>query len=488
MGLAQSLSKFFGLSDVSKQTSSIATSSDEPSHINQEMYKKSAELAERNKTLALLEKINELILSSITDPDEIAKEVTLLLVSEVDFQIATIYLYDKQKNVLYRLARTENGKTDNLVRENKRTEISLDSQTNLIIQAIKSRTARFAESTDNVYVEQPENKEEIKSIFIAPLFVRNELLGAFTIAMKTEQKDISEYRYDLLNRLVGLIGIGIDNALLYNEVKTANAKLKALDKLKNEFVSVASHELRTPMTAIKSYLWMALNGKGGTLNEKQQYYVERGYNSVDRLIRLVNDMLNISRIESGRITIELQSQDINKLAQEVIDEVLPRANELDVTVVLQKDESLPPVLADPDKIKEVLLNLIGNSLKFTPKGGTITISFGKNDGFVVTNVTDTGAGIAAEDLGKLFQKFGLLPGSYITNQTSTSMGTGLGLFICRSIIDLHHGEIKAASEGKGKGSTFSFTLKEFKESDMNELKTEASEDSKEKVDLIHAQV
>jgi signal transduction histidine kinase len=264
--------------------------------------------------------------------------------------------------------------------------------------------------------------------------------------------------------------------------------LKVLDKLKNEFVSVASHELRTPMTAIKSYLWMALNGKGGQLNEKQHYYIERGYNSVDRLIRLVNDMLNISRIESGRISITLQPVDIITLTKEVVEEVIPHAKEVGVTITIQKIESLPKVLADSDKIKEVLFNLIGNSVKFTPKSGSIMISYSQKDGFVETKITDTGAGIEPDDMGKLFQKFGLIEGSYVTNQTSTSFGTGLGLYICRSIIELHHGEINAASEGKGKGSTFAFTLKEFNESDSHKFKTEVPGESKEKVELIHTKL
>jgi len=244
------------------------------------------------------------------------------------------------------------------------------------------------------------------------------------------------------------------------------------------------------MTAIKSYLWMALEGKGGLLNEKQKYYIQRGYNSVDRLIRLVNDMLNISRIESGRITIDLQATDLVSLAQEVVDEILPRAKEVEVTITLQKPESLPPVLADPDKIKEVLFNLIGNSLKFTPKGGAITVSFTEKDDFVETDVKDTGAGIVSDDKGKLFQKFGLLEGSYITNQTSTHMGTGLGLYICRSIIELHHGEIKADSEGRGKGSTFSFTLKKITDADVQNLKKEEKENAENKdgTDLIHTQI
>jgi signal transduction histidine kinase len=271
------------------------------------------------------------------------------------------------------------------------------------------------------------------------------------------------------------------------QLRVANDQLKTFDKLKNEFVSVASHELRTPMTSIKSYLWMALNGKGGELNEKQRYYVERGYNSVVRLVRLVNDMLNISRIESGHITIEFQAVNLNALAQEIVDEVIPHATDQGVSIVVHKVPSLPPVLADPDKIKEVLFNLIGNSVKFTPKGGKVFINFSMKDTMVKTIVTDTGAGIAPEDMGKLFQKFGLVPGSYVTNQT-TAEGTGLGLYICRSIIELHHGEIKAESSGIGKGATFSFTLRIFNEKEFETYKNSHITQSKEKVGLIHTEM
>lgn len=269
------------------------------------------------------------------------------------------------------------------------------------------------------------------------------------------------------------------------QLEKANAKLKQLDALKNEFVSVASHELRTPMTSIKSYLWMALDGKGGKLNDEQKFYVQRGYDSVDRLIRLVNDMLNISRIEAGRITIELQKVDLHKLAQEVVDEVVLRAKEVGVTIDLEKPEMETYVIADPDKIKEVFFNLLGNSIKFTPSGGNITISFTEKADLIETKVKDSGEGIEAEDIGKLFQKFGLLPGSYTTNQPAN--GTGLGLYICRSIIELHQGKIWVESEGSGKGSTFTFQLKKFNESDLQQ-RTQTTNDAKNSDELVHSEI
>src|SRR5258708_2901415 len=397
-------------------------SSTELNHINQEMYKKSAELSDKNKTLSLLQNLNELLLGSITNIQDIAKQVTQLLVHDNDFLVAALLLYDKRTKLLHSTAITQNIQLIDLA---KPIEISLSQDSNLIVQAIKNKQSAFTSGLENIFPVSGD-AQKVKSIFIAPLFVREEIIGALILAMSEEQKDLSEHRIDLLNRVVGSLRIGIDNALLYQQVEDSNMRLKELDKLKNEFVSVASHELRTPMTAIKSYLWMALEGKGGNLNEKQKYYIERGYNSVDRLIRLVNDMLNISRIESGRITIEMQSIDLVKMTQEVVEEVLLRAKEVGVTIEMQKPDALPPVLADSDKIKEVLFNLIGNSLKFTPRGGTITISFSQKGNFIETSVTDTGAGISAEDKEKLFQKFGLLAGSYITNQTSTQLGTGLG--------------------------------------------------------------
>ena len=184
--------------------------------------------------------------------------------------------------------------------------------------------------------------------------------------------------------------------------------------------------------------------------------------------------------------LSMQPVELDKLVQEVIDDVQPRAAELEVSVVLQMSTPPPTVLADTDKIKEVIFNLIGNSLKFTPKGGKITVSFMQTDTMVTVKVVDTGSGIEAEDLPKLFQKFGLLPGSYVTNQAA--LGTGLGLYICKSIIELHEGKITASSPGRGKGAEFSFSLKIFNQVDMKRLSEKYAHESNNAVDLIHSQV
>lgn len=264
------------------------------------------------------------------------------------------------------------------------------------------------------------------------------------------------------------------------ELQEANSKLKNMDKLKDDFVSLASHELRTPMTAVKSYLSMALDGMGGKLTDKQRVYIDRAYVSSDRLIALVNDMLNISRIESGRLTITIKEVNLSKLVEEVIDDLRPRAAELGVTLEAQTTAPLPIVIADSDKIKEVFFNLIGNSLKFTPKGGKIVIAFNSTDTMVEVKITDTGMGIESENMPKLFQKFGLLSGASEQN----ALGTGLGLYICKSIIELHEGTIRAVSEGKDKGTQFIFTLKIFNEEDFQRLSEKYAHDESNTVDLV----
>ena len=259
-----------------------------------------------------------------------------------------------------------------------------------------------------------------------------------------------------------------------------NVRLKELDKLKDDFVSVASHELRTPMTAIKSYLWVALHKKEDELSEDMKRYLSRAYISVERLINLVNDMLNISRIESGRIALKLSEVNLNELVNEVTEEVGVKAQEKGIRVI-GLNKQIPKVLADRDKIHEVLLNLIGNSLKFTKAGGTITVDFWEKYPYVYTSVRDTGVGIEPENLSKLFAKFGRLENSYVA--VAESGGTGLGLFISKSIVNLHKGQITAQSEGLGKGSTFTFSLPIIGTDIAAKLKDEAPKETDQTKDL-----
>lgn len=406
-----------------------------------------------------------------------------LVLTLTQIMASTLSLDELTKKTLTRLLTTMRISRGAFVLFDEKDKLYITQQGGLTISEAQKDTLTALTNLRKVIIMEEENEttkkylRELNVEICVPLPKDDHESGVLLLGEKKSGDIYSQQDIDVLEIFGPEVSVAIRNAESYEEISkfnqtlkkevqhatndlvAANDKLKELDKLKNEFVSVASHELRTPMSAIKSYLWMALEGKGGSLNEKQRYYVERGYNSVDRLIRLVNEMLNISRIESGKIQVILKKEELVTLTQEVVDEVLSRAQELGVTIIINKPDHPLFVHADTDKIKEVLFNLIGNSLKFTPKNGTITISYTESGDIIETKVVDTGTGLEPDDIKKLFQKFGLLPGSYITNQPVS--GTGLGLYISRSIILLHDGEINAASEGRGKGTTFSFTLKKF---------------------------
>lgn len=325
----------------------------------------------------------------------------------------------------------------------------------------------------------------IKTSMIYPVISRGKAIGVLIFSMIKDESKVTDLEKDLIRGFTDVVGLAVQNAQLYTSLENttakldkANKRLQELDKLKDDFVSMASHELRTPMTAIKSYLWMALNKKKAELSDDLNRYLGRAYNSTERLINLVNDMLNISRIESGRIALNLKAVDLVGLAHEVVEEVIPKAIELNLNIKVV-DKNVSNVICDSNKIHEVIINLIGNSLKFTKPGGSILITFEEKTPYVYLSVTDTGVGMDKEDMGRLFKKFSMIEHSYAA--ASTSSGTGLGLYISKSIVTLHKGTITAYSPSLGKGSTFTLSLPIVGTSTALELEKEApkvTQDSK----------
>jgi signal transduction histidine kinase len=245
--------------------------------------------------------------------------------------------------------------------------------------------------------------------------------------------------------------------------------LKQLEQLKDEFVFIAAHELRTPVAAMKGYLELILDGTTGVIPPESRAFMEKVLASNQRLIQLVNDLLEVARSQAGRLTIKVAPVDIAPAISSTLDELKSLADEKGVTMTYDAslpDAPLPQVLADADRIKEVVVNLVGNAIKYMGGAGTITITHetapaakslardGRNlPAMLVTHITDTGIGMSAEAQEKLFQKFYRVQ----TDKTRDIVGTGLGLFIVKEIIEKMGGVIGVAS-GEGKGSTFSFGL------------------------------
>jgi signal transduction histidine kinase len=237
------------------------------------------------------------------------------------------------------------------------------------------------------------------------------------------------------------------------ELARANESLKMLNQAKNEFISIASHQLRTPLSIIKGYLSMALEGDYGTINKTVRNILEKVYDSNERLARLVRDLLNISRIESGRLEYHFEDVKLNDLAKDLVEGFQMRTKGKNLILKLECAESLPVVSVDVLKIKEVMSNLLDNALKYTEQG-EINVMVTKNgEREVMFVVRDTGPGITSDKQNIVFEKFNRRQGA-----KNMAGGLGIGLYVCKKFIEGHNGRIWVESDGPGKGSKFIFTL------------------------------
>lgn len=238
------------------------------------------------------------------------------------------------------------------------------------------------------------------------------------------------------------------------ELAEALTRLKALDKMKSDFVSHVSHELRTPLASIKGSVDNMLDGITGKINEKQHQYVLRIKNNTDRLIRLINDLLDLSRIESGRIRLMLSAVLIKDIIKDVKESLASIAAEKDIKFVINNLYDDLTVMADRDKLSQIFINLLDNAIKFSNAGSRIEIKVDKDDnGFAKVSVIDYGIGVLGDDKERIFERFYQIG----NGSTGKTKGTGLGLSITRSLIELQGGKIWVNSQ-IGKGSEFSFTL------------------------------
>lgn len=236
------------------------------------------------------------------------------------------------------------------------------------------------------------------------------------------------------------------------ERKKVGKKLKEAIEAKSQFMSMVSHELRVPLASIKESIAIVLDGLVGKITSEQRNCLDIAKRNIDRLNRLIGDLLDFNKLEAGKMNFEMQGNSINETAKEVYDTMLPSTKEKGINLVLELDGNLPVASFDKDKITQVISNLVNNALKFT-KEGRITITTSKRQDSIQVSVSDTGCGIKKEDLPRLFHEFEQLE----TVGIEKTRGTGLGLVISKEIITRHNGEICAESE-LGKGTTFFFTL------------------------------
>ena len=322
---------------------------------------------------------------------------------------------------------------------------------------------------DGRFMKRNGKKYANNSLLSVPLKVKNEVIGVLNVNNRKDKGVFTQTDLDILMTLANEVSIAIHNNRLYEELTAANERLKELDQLKSDFVANVSHELNTPLATSKYLVSVIEKGIAGNVTPKQKEYLSLIQNNIDRLTRLIDNLLNLSRIESGRFELKREPLDFSDLVKEVMQSFKVQASSKSIALKTALESGLPKIYADKDRIVQVLVNLADNAMKFTNEGGRITISaelvkkgafaeYPELD-FVQVCVADTGLGIAQDDVNKLFVKF---------NRISQKLdgikvkGTGLGLAITKEITEAHCGRIWIESE-PGVGSKFFFTLPVYNE-------------------------
>lgn len=309
---------------------------------------------------------------------------------------------------------------------------------------------------------------------ILPLHVKEQMIGIIEIGNKKSGDPYNNQDLKTLRIIAGQAAVAIENAKLYDEMKDfnvklgeevarktaqlskANEELRQLDQAKSEFISIASHQLRTPLTVIKGYISMMRDGNFGVVPPVIMENLEKVYASNERLIHLVENLLDISRIESGRQEFEWKKIRLEDIAQIVVDNLKQSAKTKDLKLFFHKpSKPTPEVVADPNKVHEVMMNFVDNAIKYTPAGEiNVNILPDSKKGTVTFCVKDTGRGIDPTVKKNLFKKFSRGKDSFRIH----TEGVGLGLYVAKMIIDSHKGKIWAESAGHEKGSQFCFSL------------------------------
>ncbi|MEO6077250.1 MAG: ATP-binding protein, partial [Candidatus Andersenbacteria bacterium] len=447
-----------------------------------ELYKRNAELAVRNKTLALLRKLDEISLSA-DKIENMAQQMVDAIAEELEYEVVTIAIVEEKKMTWKCIAAGSNHESMEKAFEGVcavSEEIALESTPD-IVTVVRAGKQVYSDLLVSVHprhmvemIEAESKKGQIASpshSVVLPLRFGDHTLGVLTFSSSRSFKDASRYEYESLSGIIGLISLALYKAKLYEDLQrtsaeliTANRQLKDLDKAKSEFLSIASHQLYTPLTALRGYISMLMEGDYGPMSEDQKPVLDILNQSASRLIELIKDLLDISRIESGRLELHLESTDIVEIAKSLVADLLPNAIGKKLELRFKEPtETIPHVVVDTQRIRQVMLNFIDNAIKYTTEG-FVEVSISLKDTKVIFSVTDSGRGLKEGEADKLFKKFSRVGGAARFN----TQGTGLGLYVAKQIIHEHRGEVSVSSPGENKGSTFVMEL--FAESDPRSLK------------------
>ena len=434
--------------------------------------------------LEALLKASRLISTSL-DENGIFQRLDESLMKDLDFEKSLILIFDKEKKLYSRVSR-------GVPEDHLKTILSnLENDPSIRIELEAGTIFSSANSSK-------EKREIITRLFdaehfvLTPILTQSGILGAVFAGNHSGAAGITEGDEELISILANQIGQALENARLFEQVFRSSEALEMkvqertkqlafalkevqnISKTKTEFISAVSHELRTPLTSIKGYASLLMTGKLGAVPDQVKARLEKINIHSDNLVALINNLLDISRIESGRVEMKMTERKIADIIENVHDLLTPQLKDKGIQWATKIDPHVPPVVLDVHQYERVFINLAGNATKFTPPNGTITVSAefkkGKTEfdpNFVEMAVADTGIGISEEDIARLFNEF-----FRVDNEINQNVkGTGLGLALAKKIVEAHKGQMWVTS-AVGKGTSFHFTLPLLKMEKSDQQETE----------------
>jgi signal transduction histidine kinase len=338
--------------------------------------------------------------------------------------------------------------------------------------------SKFKESIINVETLHRQDHRMLRRLLerknaalIVKLTSHDELMGILLVGVKRSGNMYSTKDINVFEIVADELSLAIENSLRYEEIgafnetlqqkvsdatrelRRTNDKLKALDEAKDEFISMASHQLRTPLTSVKGYISMVLDGDAGELNEQQKKLLQQSFISSQRMVYLIADLLNVSRLRTGKFIIETTPTYLPDIVEEEVSQLQETATARGLKIFYDKPTKFPELGLDETKIRQVIMNFLDNAIYYTPAGGRITVNLEASAKAAGIRITDTGLGVPKDERHKLFEKF------YRASNAKRARpdGTGLGLFMAKKVIVAQGGAIIFASE-EGKGSSFGFSF------------------------------
>jgi signal transduction histidine kinase len=398
-------------------------------------------------------------------PESLSEKFADTIRVDLNMEMVGVFAYDNTDNSLHPFFFSKSDRLRNILaklnimlRDIKIDDISKNELLNKVIHSgVASTASNFTDIwlgvIDKKSLDTITNESHVKNIIIHPLITPNRIVGMLVLGLNRDYDSLNNHEKEAFKSFIDVISVALDKAYLYKELQDANVKLASLDKLKTEFLGLASHQLRSPLTAIKGYISMVLEGDYGEINKEIKEICQRVFESSKNLGVIVEDLLNVSKIEQGGMKYDMERFDLKEISSSVVKDlsIVAAQKNLKVNFELEGNEIFF-MNGDKEKMRQVIINLIDNSIKYT-KVGEINVALKKIGNKIHFIVKDTGMGMTPEIKESLFQKFSRGEGARMN-----ASGSGLGLYLVRKIVEAHHGRVWVDSDGPDKGSTFSMEL------------------------------